>query len=409
MGQAAYLTVTEAARAWALSTRRVQSYCVDGRIPGAEKWGRAWMIPKGATRPTDGRRGKAAVHMPFLRECPLPLLTDAYTRPDRADETTSLLQGRPGAALCLAYLKYLRGDMEAALEGARRCLQEEAGFYAQIGAGTLMSLCAMHRGDEAMWNEARACILAAPRRGDGDEALRAFWFSAADSAIYGDGGYPEWFCQGNLNVLPADSQPSARFFYVKHLYLQSVDALKEKGRADAESVCRVRLLPCVAEPLIAQTRLEGVYVAEIYLRLICAVCYHVAGEDARAAAHIDRAVALALPDRLYAPLAEYEVNLDTLLDSRRRALDEDAYQAVRRINRRMGEGWVALHNKVRARNVSARLTVREREAARLAAMGMSNSEIARRQNVSVSTVKQSLRSAMGKTGAQNRAELAKYI
>ena len=249
----------------------------------------------------------------------------------------------------------------------------------------------------------------APCQKDADVALRAFWLSAADSAIYGDGGYPAWFCRGHLDVLPADTQPAARFFYAKHLYLQGVDALKEKGVSDAESDCRVRFLPCIVEPLIAQTRLEGVVVAEIYLRLICAICYHVIGDDARAAEHIDSAILLALPDRLYAPLAEYEVNLDALMDSRLRALDEGAYQAVRRINRRMSEGWVSLHNRVLARSVSTRLTTREREAARLAAMGLNNQDIAKRQGVSVSTVKQSLRSAMGKTGAQSRGELAKYI
>lgn len=31
-------------------------YCSDGRIPGAEKIGRVWLIPKDAEKPKDKRR-----------------------------------------------------------------------------------------------------------------------------------------------------------------------------------------------------------------------------------------------------------------------------------------------------------------------------------------------------------------
>lgn len=50
-----YMTLREAGEKWGISPRQINSYCSDGRIPGAEKLGRVWLIPKDAKKPIDGR------------------------------------------------------------------------------------------------------------------------------------------------------------------------------------------------------------------------------------------------------------------------------------------------------------------------------------------------------------------
>ncbi|MDT2753219.1 DNA-binding protein [Enterococcus thailandicus] len=40
---------------WGISERRIQKLCEENRIEGIEKFGRAWMIPKDAEKPIDGR------------------------------------------------------------------------------------------------------------------------------------------------------------------------------------------------------------------------------------------------------------------------------------------------------------------------------------------------------------------
>lgn len=75
----------------------------------------------------------------------------------------------------------------------------------------------------------------------------------------------------------------------------------------------------------------------------------------------------------------------------------------------MQSGWTHLHNTMLSRTVSTDLTTREREVAKHAAYGLSNKEIALRLNISINTVKQSLRTAMDKTGALRRNELSRYI
>ncbi len=51
-----YISVREAAQKWEISERRVQKLCEENRIDGTQKFGRSWMIPKTAKKPTDLRR-----------------------------------------------------------------------------------------------------------------------------------------------------------------------------------------------------------------------------------------------------------------------------------------------------------------------------------------------------------------
>lgn len=53
-----YISIREASYQWDVSERRVNQYVLQGRIPGAERFGRSWAIPADAEKPTDPRREK---------------------------------------------------------------------------------------------------------------------------------------------------------------------------------------------------------------------------------------------------------------------------------------------------------------------------------------------------------------
>ena len=50
-----YMTLKEASEIWGVSSRQINYYCTDGRIPGAVKMAGVWLIPKTAEKPIDGR------------------------------------------------------------------------------------------------------------------------------------------------------------------------------------------------------------------------------------------------------------------------------------------------------------------------------------------------------------------
>lgn len=53
------MSTKEAAERWGISARRVRTLCIEGKIPGAFKKGKLWMIPINAQKPEDKRVKKA--------------------------------------------------------------------------------------------------------------------------------------------------------------------------------------------------------------------------------------------------------------------------------------------------------------------------------------------------------------
>ena len=53
------MTAKEASELWGITPRRVQILCDKGKVQGAFRMGRTWIIPKGTPKPIDGRTKQA--------------------------------------------------------------------------------------------------------------------------------------------------------------------------------------------------------------------------------------------------------------------------------------------------------------------------------------------------------------
>ena len=51
-----FITVQEVAEKWGVTPRQVQILCKEGRIVGATRMSRIWIIPESAEKPTMGKR-----------------------------------------------------------------------------------------------------------------------------------------------------------------------------------------------------------------------------------------------------------------------------------------------------------------------------------------------------------------
>ena len=50
-----YLTTVEMSAKWNITSRRIGVLCAEGRVAGADKKGKTWLIPSDAVKPADGR------------------------------------------------------------------------------------------------------------------------------------------------------------------------------------------------------------------------------------------------------------------------------------------------------------------------------------------------------------------
>ena len=71
------MTIREVAALWDITERRVSELCKAGRIPGAIKQGRQWIIPNDTDKPLDSRRRSSESASPRVRK-PLPIGVSDY-------------------------------------------------------------------------------------------------------------------------------------------------------------------------------------------------------------------------------------------------------------------------------------------------------------------------------------------
>ena len=399
-----YLKIDEAAEKWELGVRRVQILCAEGKIKDAVRFGRSWMIPKDAEKPIDGRTkaGRALFNedMPLPRKTPFLYMTDLYHTPGTADSVgESLAYNHEAQVLFEAEVAYSRGEIDKVYESANYLLGKHSGFYAVQSAGMLLAMCAVWKGDINMWRRAKIHIAEAPAGNDRDREAMQLAISAVDIMLYNVQSFPEWFQKGCFEPLHKDSYPAAKVYYAKFLYAIAYSVATGTLRLPgAEGLYVMSSVPYTLEPMICWANEKNTVMSEIYLRLTCAAVYHNCGKDNEAIRHIDRALALALPDKFYGVLAEYCRALDSLMEKRLSLVDADAWSEVKKLYKVYNEGWSSLSGTVRGKKILTTLSPKEREVAKLAAFGMSNQEIADNLNLTISIVKQAIRIVSEKSG-----------
>ena len=409
-----YIGIDEAAKKWGLSKRFVQVLCANGRIEGATRLGRVWMIPANAQRPVDGRtkqaRAEHNANMPLPRKTPFLYMSDLYHTPGTADKVgESLAYNHEAQVLFEAEVAYSRGEIDKVYDIANYLLSKHSGFYAVLSAGMLLAQCAVWKGDIDMWRRAKVHIAEAPAKNDNDRDVMQLAISAVDIMVYNVESFPEWFKKGRFEPIHKDAYPAAKVYYAKYLY--ALGYAVAMGLTKVEGTQGLYIMSVISfsvEPMISWARANNTIMAEIYLRLTCAAIYHNCGKDEDAIYHIDKAIELALPDRFYGVLAEYCRALDTLMEKRLSLVDENAWKEVKKLYKIYNEGWSKLSGTVRGKTILTTLSDKEREVAKLAAFGMGNQEIADNLHLSLSVVKQAVRIVSEKSGLP-RSEFAAIL
>ncbi len=409
-----YMTIAEASERWGISQRQVQHLCTLGSVEGAVKFGRAWMIPKNANKPVDGRtkaaRAELDADMPLPRKTPFLYMSDLYNTPGTADEVgASLSYHHEAQVLFEAEVAYSRGEIDKVYDIANYLLSRHSDFYAVLSAGMLLAQCAIWKGDIHMWRKAKVHIAEAPAKNDLDRDAMQLAISAVNIMIYNVENFPEWFKKGRFEPIHKDAYPAAKVYYAKYLYALGYAVAMGLVKVDGtQGLYIMSVISFSVEPMIAWARANNTVMSEIYLRLTCAAIYHNCGKDEDAIYHIDKAIELALPDKLYGVLAEYCRALNTLMEKRLSIMDADAWGEVKMLYKIYNEGWSKLSGTIRGKTILTTLSDKEREVAKLAAFGLSNQEIADSLHLSLSVVKQAVRIVSEKSG-MSRSDFAAIL
>jgi hypothetical protein len=336
------------------------------------------------------------------KKTPFLHMTSLYHSPGCAEAAIEGLKDkREVQTLFAAEIAYSRGQIDKVYEIASDLLDKHTDFYAIISAGMLLAQCAIWHGDLRMWRKAKIHIAEANARDDREREIITLGICAVDSMLYDVKDFPDWFKIGCFELLHGDSLPAAKVYYAKYLYATAHGiASKAVSLEGVTGLALMGLLPAIIEPMISQAMADQTVIAEIYLRLTCAVTYHFTKNDQQAIRHIDKALALALPDGFYGILAEYCRTIGALIEQRLKRLDPEAWNRVNSLFKIYLENWSKLGSQVTGRQIIGNLSAQNREIARLAAFKLSDAEIAARMNMSVPGVKQAIRIIKQKSGLE---------
>lgn len=395
-----YLSVREAAEKWGVSERRINQYCSEGRIPGAEKIGKAWVIPADADKPGDPRKRKnqsvshKPPNVPELFPGFMPLLNTRF-EPGHCMETIEKMKAGPKKDIAMAEYRYFSGQAEKAMQDTEVYLTSTDGAI-RLSACWIFAYSCLTAGriDHARHalQEIRNTLDANRKTAPPVRAIEAF--AAFAAAVLLHLPLPEEMppMETFLPLLPPGIRAFALYVLAHYLYL------KEEYGQSAGIVEATLAMGADAYPISA-----------IYLHLVAVMDYMSLKQPDRAQTHLLTAWEIARPDDLIEGFGEHHGLLGAMLEATIKSKWPEDFKRIIDITYRFSSGWRRVHNPITGHDVADDLTTTEFAIAMLAARSWTTQEIANHLNISANTVKDHISEEMRKLRVETRKDLKKYM
>ena len=393
-----YLTVRETAEKWNLSVRMVQQFCTQGRIPGAQKFGRSWAIPADAGKPQDPRLSRKQEELPTARLLDqtnlMPLMNTPF-QPGQCLAAAQAMEEGPQRDIAMAEFHYFSGQPEAAAREAEPYLTS-ADMGAKLSACLIYAYANLSVGEirraKFALGELNAALAAAGEQSPQFRAASAF--VAAAGAVLLHLPLPEGLSDAKdfLPLLPTGLRAFALYVQAHYLYLTG------SYGPSAGTVEATLAMGAVRYPIPA-----------IYLHLVAVMDYMSLKQTDQAKAHLLAAWDLARPDDLIEGFGEHHGLLGGMLESVIKPDWPEDFKRIIDITYRFSAGWRRVHNPQTGHDVADALTTTQFAVCMLAARGWNNQDIAQHLHISTNTVKSHIFQAMRTLQVGTRKDLKRYM
>lgn len=398
-----YLSLRETAQKWGVSERRINQYCTEGRIAGAQRIGKAWAIPSNAQKPGDPRRMRQQGKILPLQTSAggrlnhanlMPLMNTAFV-PGNCQAAALAMTPGPRRDIALAEYHYFSGQPEAAAKEAEEYLTSPD-IGAKLSACLIyayanLSLGRIPRARFAL-DELNAALASAGKESPEFRAAAAFVASAGAVLLHlpMPDKLPE--IESFLPLLPPGLRAFALYVQAHYLYLKK-EYSKSAGTVEATLAMGASAYPIPA----------------IYLHLVAVMDYMSLKQSEQAQGHLLTAWEMARPDDLIEGFGEHHGLLGAMLEAVIKPKWPEDFKRIIDITYRFSSGWRRVHNPITGHDVADDLTTTEFAIAMLAARNWTTQEIAEHLNISVNTVKSHISEAMRKLNVRNRKSLKQYM
>ena len=334
-------------------------------INRAEKQNGFWLIPDEA-RPAPRT---AAAPRTFSKN--LLLSFDKNIKPFHADEIPNTVASCEKRMLINSELAYFRGEHSCAISIYSDIPKESKNRLSALYIGAVSAMCC---GEFGIYYAAQKELLELWSRCKGRPSYQRmieFVYASISNDITEYEVLPEWFCSGELFVLPMESRIFALCHYLRSLHFQQ--------RYDD-------MLTVAGIALSHAGRHGGYTIADIYLMLFCALAHSRRLEDDAAKKYISTALRLAASDSFLQPIAEFYSVMPTLIEECAEKDFASCLIHVKELRSRSYANWKSMSGGENDDGLSRR----ERRVAAYAEQGLSVMQIAYRMKMARDAVESDL-------------------
>ena len=386
-----YITTKEASARWGISTIRITVLANEGRIPGAQRLGRSWLIPANATKPKELK--------PNHYHCTKKETKDDFSfplyhfRPDWSyiNEKNLTEQERQLLSAETAVLECRFSDAYPILEDI---MQKPDNITTEIGC---------------LWNAVICCIAL-----NKPEAFSKIFF--------------------RLQMLMADEFPHRDdlmvIFDSLKTYTETMsDAANEyKYNTDIHDQClplacllagysqltKEAINPNATEVSLLELNLRftentGAVIVAEFLHLYMLGIYYMRNDIAKAEKHAKAAVRIAFENKYYFPLATYYRYFVPVLAPVIEKYPEDFQKHCSELIAKYDENFTAFLSSIGEYNAMEKLKDTDFPYIYAVMMNLSNAEIAKRMNVSPTTIRRRLDAIFTKLNVTGKKELKEFL
>ena len=389
-----YISVQQAAENWGVSVRRVQVYLKDGRVSGAVRLGRSWMIPSGAGKPANPRAGGPTRKILFADD--FGRMIETTIAPMPKNDPDAVLDSVSEDRQRLHFegeLAYLRGDFEQVIA----CFQRTKGDdVARLRACSLTIAAAISTGEYSLFEEIETFLKGIIKEDMGASITAAAQLSL-DTAFVGavaPNMVSDMVKNGDLSAIPDKVLPDAIYRRAKYFHCVGKFDVMLATAQTGLAFCRDK---------------ETISLAGNYLLLSCAIACRGLGRMDEAENYLTESLRICLPHGFITPFVEAATALGEMLG---KCLAQDFPEYRKVINGKWQTtfaNWMSFHNHFTKDNITSILSLRNYEIAQLASYGMPYAEIAKRFGITEGRLKNILSGIYDELFISGKKELSAYI
>ena len=394
MSNVEFETAKEAAERMGVTPRAVQKWAAAGRLPGAVRHGKSWMIPKNAVV-TDGADSIPDVYQLSPFRVAMPLLNSAYPV-GKAEEFIASLPDKDDRNIATGEYHFFSGRADEAVEVLEPYLDSHDPSL-RFSANLVCAFANLSRGHIHLARFAMNNLheqMQAGLHSDAPPQLHAIGiFTAHAASVLLHRPIPNIpRLDEYLRYLPGGLKLYACYILAHRAYIEG-DYQKSLNIADLGLALCADLFP----------------IASVYVHLVAAMALINLKRVEEAKRHIDSAWKIAKPDGILEPFGEHHGLLQGLIEIYFKENDPAELERIIRITYAFSAGWRKIHNPDTNHEVADNLTTTEFTVAMLYNRGWLKKEIAGHMDISYNTVDSHIKSIYNKLGISTRDELAQYM